>query len=221
MIAHRRIARTRVLAALAAALAATATGAKAQEGVFMKDMLGTLGLTEKERPPITYRERAPLVLPPGSNLPTPIERGAAREANAAWPKDPEITARERRAARDKAPIVRGEQGRMNDNNTTLSINEMRAGRRPGAEVQTEATYKPGDNNRASFWLDPLELLKGKKDDAEVTAQAEPERDLLSQPPAGYRRPPGGVERGPAEVKAYNPDRDESDPRAFQRQQARR
>lgn len=220
MKAHRRIARTRVLAAIAVALAATGT-AKAQEGVFMKDMLGTLGLVEKERPPITYRERAPLVLPPRSDLPQPIDRAAGREANVAWPKDPEVTARERRAARERGPIVRGEQGRMNDNNTTLSIDEMRSGRRPGAEVATEATYKPGDNNRASFWLDPLELLKGKKDDAEVLSQAEPERVLLSQPPAGYRRPPGGIERTAPEIRAHNPDRDEADPRAFQREQSRR
>ena len=224
MIAHRRIARTRVLAALAASLAASVAGtsATAQEGVIMKDMLGNLGLTEKERAPITYRERAPLVLPPGSNLPAPIDRAAGREANVAWPKDPEITARERRAARDKAPITRGEQGRMNDNNTTMSINDIRAGRRPGAEVTTEPTYKPGDNNRAAFWLDPLELLKGKKDDAETTlSSVEPERNLLSEPPAGYRRPPGGLERSPREAKAYNPDRDEADPRAFQREQAKR
>jgi hypothetical protein len=220
MKAHRRIARTRVLAAIAVALAATGT-AKAQEGVFMKDMLGTLGLVEKERAPITYRERAPLVLPPRSDLPQPIDRAAGREAAAAWPKDPEISARERRAARDRAPIVRGEQGRMNDNNTTLSIGEMRSGRRPGAEVQTEVTYKPGDNNRASFWLDPFEIMKGKKDDVEVADGPEPERVLLSEPPSGYRRPPGGIEKSAREGRVHNPDREESDPRAFQREQARR
>lgn len=222
MIAHRRIARTRILAALAAALAATgaASGAKAQEGVFMKDMLGTLGLTEKERPPITYRERAPLVLPPGSNLPPPVDRAAGREAAVAWPKDPEITARERRAARDKAPITRGEQGRMNDNNTTMSINDIRAGRRPGAEVTSEATYKPGDNNRASFWLDPLELLKGKKDESEAAVGPEPERVLLSEPPSGYRRPPGGIEKSAPTIKAHNPDRDEADAGAYLRERRR-
>ena len=223
-MAHRRIVRARVPVALALVLAAAGgtMPALAQEGVFMKDMLGTLGLVEKDRAPITYRERAPLVLPPRSDLPPPVARSAEREANAAWPKDPEVTARERRAARDRAPITRGEQGRMNDNNTTLSIGEMRSGRRPGAEVQTEPTYKPGDNNRAAFWLDPLELLKGKKDDAETTlSSVEPERNLLSEPPAGYRRPPGGLERSPREAKAYNPDRDEADPRAFQREQAKR
>lgn len=218
MKAHRRIARTRILAALALALAGT-TASQAQEGVFMKDMLGTLGLVEKERAPITYRERAPLVLPPRSDLPAPVARPSS--ADAAWPKDPEVTARERRAARERGPIARGEQGRMSDNNTTLSIGDIRQGRRPGAEVPTEATYKPGDNNRASFWLDPLELLKGKKDDVEVTSEVEPERALLSEPPSGYRRAPGGIERTAREGKVNNPDRLEADAGAFQREQRRR
>ena len=221
MKAHRRIVRTRVLTALTLAFATATSAARAQEGVFMKDLLGSIGMIEKERAPITYRERAPLVLPPRSDLPPPVARGPEREVNAAWPKDPEVGARERRAARERAPITRGEGGRMSDSHNTLSVDEIRAGRRPGAGVPTEATYKPEGNGRTTSWLDPFELMKGKKDDTEVVATAEPERNALSEPPSGYRRPPGGIERGAATPRPYNIDREEADPRAFQRQQAGR
>ncbi len=50
--------------ALVMGLAATGAQAQSEEGVFMKDLLGSIGIIEKEKDPIRYRERAPLVIPP-------------------------------------------------------------------------------------------------------------------------------------------------------------
>lgn len=213
--------RCRIASIVALCVAGTVPAA-AQEGVFMRDLLGTMGLVEKDQAPIHYRERAPLVLPPSSSLPPPTSRSSLRGANPQWPTDPEITSRERRAVAAREPIRRGYSGRMNDNNATLSIDEIRSGRRAGAGVPTENVYKPGDNTRQSTWLDPFELLSGKKDDDETRLVTEPDRVLLSQPPRGYMAPPNGrLEKTAKEPAPYNPDRRESDAGEYVRQQARR
>ncbi|KMO29524.1 hypothetical protein VQ02_29530 [Methylobacterium variabile] len=211
--------RTIFAVAIAAGLAASA-GAEAQEGVAMKNALSSIGLIEPERPTITYRERAPLVLPPKMDkaaLPPPVDRRAVREANPQWPTDPETVARDRRAADDRKPITRGYGGRMSDNNATLPIQEMRAGRREGAGLQTEPTYKPGDNVKESFWLNPMQLFAGKKDDDAEASDVEPSRDSLTEPPTGYRKPPNGklarTESGP---KGMISDREQADPGVYLR-----
>lgn len=195
-------------------------GAQAQEGVAMKNALSSIGLIEPERPTITYRERAPLVLPPKMDkaaLPPPVDRRAVRDANPQWPTDPETAARDRRAVEDRKPITRGYGGRMSDNNATLPIQEMRAGRREGAGLTTEPTYKPGDNVKESFWLNPMQLFAGKKDDDANLPDVEPSRDTLTEPPTGYRKPPNGklarTESGP---KGMISDREQADPGAYLR-----
>jgi len=64
----------RVAALFASATLLAATGASAQEGMFAKDLLGSVGIIPKERPRIDYRERAPLVLPPIRRASTPRTR---------------------------------------------------------------------------------------------------------------------------------------------------
>lgn len=220
MLDKRTILAAVTVAGLAAGLTVSC-GAHAQEGVAMKNALSSIGLIEPERPTITYRERAPLVLPPKMDkaaLPPPVDRRAVREANPQWPTDPETAARDRRAAEDRKPITRGYSGRMSDNNATISIQEMRAGRREGASMTTEPTYKPGDNVKESFWLNPMQLLAGKKADEDPNLpDVEPSRDSLTEPPTGYRKPPNGklarTEKGPNGMKS---DREEADPGAYLR-----
>ncbi|AWB23573.1 hypothetical protein DA075_23970 [Methylobacterium currus] len=209
-----------IFAAVTVAGLAVSASAHAQEGVAMKNALSSIGLIEPERPTITYRERAPLVLPPKMDkaaLPPPVDRRAVREANPQWPTDPETAARDRRAAEDRKPITRGYGGRMSDNNATLPIQEMRAGRREGAGLETEPTYKPGDNVKESFWLNPMQLFAGKKDEDPNLPDVEPSRDSLTAPPTGYRKAPNGkvarTERGPMGMKS---DREEADPGAYLR-----
>lgn len=213
------LSRLGIVAALAAC--ATAGAARAEEGTSIKSALSAIGLTEPERPPINYRERAPLVLPPGKGgIALPPPQASLRESDPQWPKDPEAIKRSRDAEEAKKPITRGYSGRMNDNNATLSVQELRQGRRPGAGVPTKPEYKPGDTTREATWLNPLKLFEGKKDDDAQVADVEPSRDLLTDPPTGYRKPPGGKlakTTGDA-VGVVNADRREADPMAFFRPQ---
>ena len=202
-----------------------AAGAARAEGEFMRDALGKMGLIEPDRPAITYRERAPLAMPPKlggkedltAGLPVP----RARQADPAWPKDPEVVQREREAVEARKPITRGAQGRMNDNNETLSIYEMEAGRRAGAGGVTGPAGSPGQGDtRDSTWLNPFEIFSGKTANAEP-AQVEPDRDTLTDPPTGYRKAPVKVAK-PQGMPVGGPisDKDEADPRAYLRNQGR-
>ena len=219
-------------------LAATAARA---EGEFMRDAMSSIGLIEPERAPITYNERAPLVMPPSlggkgaakasgkagknaakggldTNVPLTLPPPQTRQADPAWPKDPEITQRERAAVEARKPITRGTQGRMNDNNMTLSLDEMNAGRRSGAGGASGPDSRMSDT-RESNWLNPLQLLTGRKEDV-GPSQAEPDRSVLSDPPTGYRKAPVKVEHVQgAPVGRSISGNEEADPRAYMRAQA--
>lgn len=220
-----RIASLRTVAGLAiGALAATVWAGNAraeEEGVFMKDMLGSIGLIGKERPPIQYRERAPLVVPPRLDLRDPVAPGSTEARNPQWPDDPDLVEKRRRAADAKIPITEMERRRAGENNPRLSAEELRAGRRPGAGIPTEPVVRHGDSSRDELWVRPDVLRAQGRPASEpvVAGGAEPERNRLSQPPAGFRKPAdGAVMRRDFEPIVRE---DEADPKAFIRQQNRR
>ncbi|QGY04430.1 hypothetical protein MMSR116_22860 [Methylobacterium mesophilicum SR1.6/6] len=218
MTGHRRL---RPLLSAAVVLASVgAGGARAQErGEFMRDALSGIGLLEKRQDPIDYHERPPLVMPPkldGKVLPQP----RARSTSTAWPKDPEIVERERAAAERRRPSGNQARGRYDDNNATLSVDEIRGGRRAGASLTTEAERKPGDNTRDDSLLSAFDLLKGKSANAEPS-DVEPNRDVLTDPPTGYRQSPKKLARPSSSDPINNAsrEREEADPGAYLRQRA--
>jgi len=209
MTGQSRILATTVLAG--ALLGTGAAQAQQKEGELMRDTLSTLGLIERDRPAINYRERAPLVMPPkldGKALPPPRSANASPE----WPREPEIVARQKAEQEARVPKGNQPQGRYNDNNVTLSIDEMRSGRREGANLTTEVERKPGDNHRDSFWVNPLELLKGVGETKTEPVLAEPSREMLTEPPTGYRKAPKPVARNTSDpINNPSRERDEADP----------
>ncbi|MDP4005247.1 hypothetical protein [Methylobacterium sp. NEAU K] len=218
MTGHRRL--RLILSAAVALTPLLAGGARAQEsGEFMRDALSGIGLLEKRQDPIDYHERPPLVMPPkldGKALPKP----RARSTSTAWPKDPEIAERERAAAERRLPKGNQAQGRYEDNNATLSVDEIRNGRRAGANVTTTAERKPGDHNRDDSLLSPFELLQGKSANAEPS-DVEPSRDVLTDPPTGYRQSPKKLAQRPTgdPINNASREREEADPGTYLRQRA--
>ncbi|CAA9307261.1 MAG: hypothetical protein AVDCRST_MAG90-201 [uncultured Microvirga sp.] len=191
---------------------ATANGAAAQEGAFMKDILGTIGILPKDRDPIDYRERAPLVVPPKLELRPPAGAGSAEARNPQWPRDPDVAAARRREAEARVPTTETERRRFNnDSGGRLSVEEIRAGRRAGAGVPTDPVYRHGDGGRGDSWVDP-KTLRAKSKDAAVVADAEPDRQLLTEPPTGYRKPAAGS-RVRADSEPVTRE-DEADPKAY-------
>ncbi|MBB3809485.1 hypothetical protein [Pseudochelatococcus contaminans] len=173
------------------ALVAGASGAMAQQpadnsGIFMRDVLGSLGIVEKEAPQIDYRERPNLVLPPGGGaLPAP-RAGGAQAGQANWPNDPDVAARQRAidAANEPVPVNR-ETGRL------LSPDELRAGRRAGAGPQAPSFDTCYGDSCSARPLDPRELRNTgpiRSQQPVIAHGQEPERQTLTQPPTGYRMP---------------------------------
>ena len=196
---------------VALALAA-APAAQAEEGVFFKDLLGNMGLISKEKAAIEYRERAPLVVPPRLELRDPVN-ASAHARNPQWPNDPDVAARRREQADARIPVTETERRRL-EQNPTLSVNELRAGRRANADTSNESLVR--DNSaRADTWVHP-DKLRAKPRVEEATGP-EPARRSLTQPPTGFRAPAAGapvVANSEPEIKE-----DEANPRLYHRQQA--
>src|SRR5664280_369530 len=94
---------------LGAALLAPGTPARAgdtDDGVpidtkIIRGILEGFGLRRDGSESISYRERAPLVLPPTHTLPPPENSGAALANNPAWPVDPDVKRRKEEAAQER------------------------------------------------------------------------------------------------------------------------
>lgn len=161
----------------------------AQEVPFGGAILSLFGISAPDAPKIDYRERAPLVVPPRSSLPTPQEQREAR-GRANWPNDPDLQRQRDANAEARMPATEREQYRLNQN-PRLSNGELARGR--GGSATRGPSVSSSDN-------DPYELLYGpmrqareadaafanKAKQAELPLGQEPPRRFLSEPPQGLR-----------------------------------
>lgn len=191
-----------------------ATGAVAQEGVIFKSLLGSVGILPKERPPIQYHERAPLVLPPKMELRAPANP-ADLEARANWPKDPDVRAARKESFEARAPERLTERYR-NSEAFRLSIDEIQAGRRVGARAPA---FDPAanDNRSDKSRLSPVELRGFSKEERPTTDGLK--RQALTDPPEDLLKAVGG--RKLKATRDAMPAGDPDSPTAFQRQQSAR
>ncbi|MBM1169822.1 hypothetical protein [Microvirga arabica] len=200
----------------ALALLVAATGASAQEGEAVKSLLGSIGIIPKEKDPIVYNERAPLVLPPSMNLPAPVPGGGAEARNGNWPKDPDVAARRKAAVEARTPFTETNSYKLNEGKR-LSIEEMRAGRNPN-NIVTTAPVRSGSQAEMSR-LTPDELRSYAKDDKVELAGDGLERRYLSDPPGTLLKAQGGGKLKASADPVVNGDPDS--PQAFIRQQQER
>jgi hypothetical protein len=204
-----------VIGAGALVLAAS-TGASAQEGVMTKSILGAIGIIPKDPPQIDYRERAPLVLPPGTELPPPADPGAVEARAANWPKDPDVQAARREAIEARTPWTRTEAYKIHEGNR-LSIDEIRAGRRVGGGGPINPAMQ--DNRADKSRMEPDELRAFDKPKNAQLDGGGLERKWLSDPPQNLLRAAGNA---PLKASQDVVDmRDQESPHAFHRQQERR
>jgi hypothetical protein len=203
------------LAVCAGALVlAAVSGASAQEeGVAMKSILGAIGIIPKDPPNINYRERAPLVLPPKMELRAPGDPAALEAKTANWPKDPDVIAARKEAEEARTPWTQSEAYKLTEGKR-LSVEEIRAGRRPGNYVTVPdpaANDRRADNSK----LTPDQL----RSFASSTPKLESgglERHYLSDPPEGLLKAANG---GQLKVMPEKPQvGDPESPYAFIRQQ---
>lgn len=174
-------------AALLAGLT-TAGPASAQFDVFNK-ALESIGLSEPDRDPIDYRERAPLVVPPDANrLRAPEAPAGSR--NAAWPQDPDVLERRRKAEEAKLPM----RGSLPFYNATERIDNVTGQKRNAyAGVPTQGTHG-GELGNPAMAINPNQLgrIMASSSDAVLPSGVEPKRQYLTEPPKGYRQAAKGA-----------------------------
>jgi hypothetical protein len=152
----------------------------------LRGILSGIGL-QRDRPNIEYRERSPLVVPPGRDLPPP-ETESAVAKNPAWPQDAGETRRK--------DALRAQQRK----NFNSAIDDGRVLTREELDRGGKATRRGSDGSRRTEDVDqtmlkPYEMgpsifsrgiFKGREETATFTE--EPPRTTLVQPPSGYRTP---------------------------------
>jgi hypothetical protein len=147
---------------------------------FLKKMFGI-----KDQEAIQYRERAPLVVPPTRNLPSPEQ--VAAESNPAWPKDADKAEKKKKA--NKVSVTDAQiDGRP------ISPYELDKGRKAGAGL----TPSNSSRDERGAPLSPSEmgykgglfggLFKDQNKDEVVQFPGEAPRTNLTSPPTGYMTP---------------------------------
>src|SRR5262249_16893056 len=187
--------------ALALALAWSAGSARAEDAdddenvpldsklfrQFMKD----LGLRRDGDALIDYRERAPLVVPPGRDLPPPRDEADVGKTPA-WPKDPDVARRKQELAAEKAKL----KGNLSAEDTMRTLRpdeldkpgrgEKKSADANGAGKSAEDTSRPlmpsdlGTKTEKIFGSIWSSFTPAKPESAPFTG--EPPREAMTAPP---------------------------------------
>lgn len=159
---------------------------------------------------INYRERSPLVIPPGRDLPPPQKEDIAKQ-DPAWPKDADIQRRraEIKKRKDAVTVDPDEQARR------LTPAEMERGR-VAAGTRTDGSFDSDSagrrltskelNNKGNIFQ-TLSIFAGKEKEETGQFTGEPPRASLIEPPVGYQTPspdqPYGLGKETYKPKATN------------------
>jgi hypothetical protein len=159
------------------------------EEKIIHNLMSGIGATNMESKGIEYRERSPLVIPPKIELPPPGSAAAEiRDPN--WPKDPDVERhKEAVAARKQRKPTSEENGRS-------ILPSKLAVHGSGTTSRRAETEQPGQPQNDNPSLSPSQLgftgklgnLFGGNKPQTAPFTGEPERETLTQPPAGYQTP---------------------------------
>jgi hypothetical protein len=208
---YRRLNRSLLAAALGMTVLVGCAGSFAQaaedddetvlpDQKFFRGIMKGLGL-KRDESSIDYRERSPLVLPPGQDLPPPeTDINAKKTAN--WPDDPDIKqARQRKEAERKR---KNPEPGVDDRPllpSQLSNGAPPVGSKAGEAAGRSAEQSAAPSSQAELGSKGFSSMFGsiwapKEEYKPFTG--EPPRVSLTEPPAGYRTPspnqPFGVGR---------------------------
>jgi len=157
-----------VLAALASCSGTTYGTGVSPETQTLTDVMSIASLGSDDKPPIDYKPRGGIVVPPSKSLPPPGQTVAAVD-DPNWPKDQDVARRKKRENDAVAPNSEGAP------NLRLAPGETSFSRRD-AEY-SEARKAEGKK----AWND---LHAGKS--GSVNADGTPKRKYLTEPPVAYR-----------------------------------
>lgn len=197
-----RITKLTATAACGLALAMTLglATARAEEDVpmdkkILRNVLEGLGLKRDGAAGINYQERAPLVIPPGRDLPPPEKGDAAIANNPAWPKDPDIARSQEAARLERNRNVTAEREAEEN---PLPPSKLTPGRAPKRQTPNGNSSYQAASGDFQNPLSPSQLgysgglfgnmFGGGKENEAVSFTGEPPRASLTAPPPGYQTP---------------------------------
>jgi hypothetical protein len=189
-------------AALLFACSVPAAAQTVNEPTGLQKFLGNMGLLDiPEGPPIDYRERAPLVVPPSTELIPPGGLEDIKKINPDWPTDFDLELQKAAAAEGRKTI--DEQRGAFYSGARLTPDEMRRGT-VKRKTQSEYTTAGEELSAGKERYSPDQLgFKGwfsKEPEKSVVFTGEPERRSLTEPPSGYRTPSANAPYGVVEKK---------------------
>jgi hypothetical protein len=151
-------------------------------------LLGAIGLSSSA-PDIDYRERSPLVVPQGRDLPPPGK--AAKGSD--WPLDADIKARRREAKSDYwSPPGKAQY------DASRTISGTREARKVG--VSTDNWLEEQKRKEPDFLSMLMQGKLGGSWDEYGKFEGEPPRQSLVQPPPGYLTPSPAAPYGTTDRK---------------------
>ncbi len=196
------------IAALFTSFLSTSLPVSAQIG----DIIDGIGFG-KDKDPIDYKERAPLVVPPTYKLRPPEDKSpAARTMN--WPNDPDVAKKKAKDEDDRRP-----RSSLNDRGgPKLSIEEIRAGRVAGTSAPVNGQF---DQTRPDSrgWLNPDvvrsqgQAFRGAQE-PDLKPGEEPKRRYLTDPPKGIRAAAAGAPLTATRDRSAPSQDEESNPYSF-------
>jgi hypothetical protein len=144
-----------------------------------------VGLNKDEKEPIDYREHGKIVLPPKMDLPPPGPGPTA--AGGAWPVNQETQRKKAESEEAKKPIAGVGDARLRYThpfpNAPVTI-------RAADQQNPEATAVGGTASTSSAILGNLNPMSWVGMGKSAPLGPEPDREWLTDPPAGYRAPIG-------------------------------
>jgi len=165
----------------------------------MDQLLTSLGIVSKN-PDINYRERSPLVVPQGRDLPPP----AGQSKNPDWPVDPEVKARKEAAAARRKQI--GPTGTAADPSRPIAGSPEMMQRGRGWGYDDSGMKKNKEPDFFSMVLSGRLFTPPKDEIGQFTG--EPPRSSLVEPPPGYLTPSPAAPYGVTDRPQAPPKKEE-------------
>jgi hypothetical protein len=183
-------------------------------------LLKGLGLRRDGGTGIDYRERSPLVLPPGkelNQLPSPEDAARAKQVTN-WPVDPDVkrTKQRKEAERNRKPVEIGVDdkplpvGKLTELPPPAATGS-KAGEAPGKSAEgAERPSTPAELGSKGF-MDMFKTGLWAPKEEYVPFTGEPARTSLTEPPRGYRTPSPTQPYGVGKDKWAAPQIDKNEP----------
>jgi len=156
---------------------------------FLRSIMKGLGLKRDGEGGIEYRERSPLVLPPGRDLPAPAA-GTDSKKSAAWPVDPDAKRARERKAESRRPLVTNpdaEDGARPALPSELNRPNAPVRRDSGGPVRSAEESEAPSTQKELGTKNIFSKVWGPSEEY-TTFSGEPSRGSLTEPPRGYRTP---------------------------------